>query len=144
MSNNGAPKLTPGEFVIMTAGVLILIFSFLPWYHLDTGTAKTDVTAWGHGLFPVAALVPLAGAIMAIQIALDRVARVSMSRRVSDFTWEQVHLVLALLALVLVVCYAVVDKGIFSFGLGYYVIFVCSAGLVVGAVLLRQERRLRA
>lgn len=143
MNKGGTPKLTPGEFVIMTAGVLILIFSFLPWYHLDASNAQTDVTAWGHGLFPVAALVPVAGIVMALQVALDRVGRVSMSRRVSDFTWEQIHLVLALVALTIVVCYAGVDKGVFSFGLGYYLIFICSAGLVVGAVLLRNERRLR-
>lgn len=142
MDGGGTPKLTRAESVIMVSGVLTLIFSFLPWYHVSTRLAKADVTVWGHGLFPVATLIPLAAIVMAGQVALDRLARVSMSRRVADFTWEQVHMVLAVLALVLVLCYAAVDKGIFSFGVGYYLVFVCSAGLVVGAVLLRNERHL--
>lgn len=141
MSPRGAPKLTAGEFVIMTAGVLALIFSFLPWYHVNRGA---DVTAWAPGLFPFASLAALAGIVMAAQIALDRVARVSMSRRVSDFTWEQVHLVLALLALLMVLSYAVIKKRDVTFALGYYLVFICSAALVFGAVLLRYERRLRA
>jgi uncharacterized membrane protein len=70
-----------------------------------------------------------------------------MSRRVADFTWEQIHLVLALLALVIVLCYVVVDKSsstaTISFGVGYYVNFVGSGALLIGAVLLRNERRLR-
>jgi hypothetical protein len=141
LSNRASTKLTPGESVIVIAGVLALVFSFLPWYHINQGA---DVTAWAAGLFPFAALAPLAGIVMALQIALDRVARISMSRKVADFTWEQIHLVLALLALVIVLCYAIVKKRNITFALGYYVVFVCSAALVVGAVLLRNERRLRA
>lgn len=141
MNTRGAQKLTPGEFIIMTAGVLALIFSFLPWYHVSRGN---DVTAWAAGLFPFAALVALAGMVMAVQVALDRVARVSMPRRVSDFTWEQVHMVLALLALLMVLCYAIVKKAGITFALGYYLDFACAAGLLIGAVLLRQERRLRS
>jgi hypothetical protein len=143
MADGSTPKLTRGESLIMVGGVLGLIFSFLPWYTIDTGAAKADVTVWGHGLFPVAALMPLAGIVMALQIALDRLARVSMARRVADFTWEQIHLVLAMLALLLVVCYSALDKGVFSFGLGFYLMFACSAGLLFGAILLRNERRLR-
>jgi hypothetical protein len=125
----------------MVAGVLTLIFSFLPWYHVDPGLA--EVTAWGHGLFPFATLVPLAGVVMAGQVGLDRIARVAMPRRVGDFTWEQIHLVLGLLALVIALCYAIVDKSGISFGLGYYLDLLGSICLVVGAVLLRQERRPR-
>lgn len=139
MVRGGNPKLTPGEFVIMLAGVLGLIFSFLPWYSVDGGA---DVTAWAPGLFPFAALAPLAGIVMAIQVALDRVARVSMPRRVSDFTWEQIHMVLGIFALLMVLGYIIVEKVLVSFDLGFYLVFLTSAGLVVGAVLLRQERRL--
>lgn len=145
MPDRGTPKVTSGEIVIMASGVVALVFSLLPWL---SGTdpltgASSDISAWGDGLFPLASLVPLAAVIMAVQVALDRLAGASISRRVGDFSWEQIHFVLAVVALVIALCYLLVEKGVFNLAPGYWMDLLASVGLVVGAVMIRKERKNR-
>ena len=87
---DGKTPPTTSELIIMIAGAVMLVASFLDF------AFKTS--AWGTYLFPVATLLPLYGVIMALQIALTKFANVNLPDRVAGFTWEQVHLVLGLLA----------------------------------------------
>ncbi|HEX8770816.1 MAG TPA: hypothetical protein VF711_08620, partial [Acidimicrobiales bacterium] len=134
-------SVTPGEIVILTSGAVALIFSFLPWFKSSFG--DETVNAWDSGLFPLATLIAIAGTIMAVQVLLERVLGVSMPRSLGEFAWHQIHVFLALFAFVIAFCYLLVDKGNADFDFGFYVDLLAAIGLVVGAFVLRQERRTR-
>ncbi len=136
MTDTKRGKLTTGEIVIVAAGAVDLLFSFFPWYTLGSN----HVGAWGTTLFPLATLVPILGTLMMVQVLLDRLSVVALPSRVGDFTWEQLHLVAAVSAAVIVFCYLLVNRGGLSLGFGFYVDLLAAMGLVVGAVLIRRER----
>jgi hypothetical protein len=121
---------TPGEIVIMAAGVAMLVFSFLDF--------AGDISSWGSGLFPVATLLPLYGVIMALQIVLMRFANVKLPDRVATFTWEQVHLVLGALAALMAIAWLITDTGDKKIGLYFEVLG--GIALLVGALMLQRER----
>jgi len=129
-------KLTTGEIVIVASGAVALLASFLPWYE----NGPFHVGAWGSGMFPLATLVPILGALMLVHVLVDKLSVVSLTRRVGDFTWEQLHLVAAVGAAVIVFCYLLVDRGGVSLGFGFYLDLLAAVGLVVGAVMIRKER----
>ena len=129
-------KLTTGEIVIVAGGAVALLASFLPWYR---GVGRS-FSAWSSGLFPLATLVPLLGTVMLVQVLVDKLSGARMPRRLGDFTWEQVHLVAAVFAAVIVFCYLIVERGGLDLGFGFYLELLAAAALVVGAVLLRKER----
>lgn len=132
-------RVTPGEIVILACGALALLFSFFPWFRSSFG--DQTVNAWDSGLFPLATLIALAGTTMAAQVLVDRVLGASLPRALGEFTWEQIHVFLAILALLIAFCYLLVDKGNAGFDFGFYVDLFAAIGLVVGAFMLRQERR---
>ena len=121
---------TPGEIVIMAAGGVMIIFSFLHF--------AADRSAWGSGLFPIATLLPLYGLVMALQIALTKFAGVKLPDSVVGFTWEQVHLALGAMAALMAIGFLVTDLG--DKQIGEWFEILGGIALVVGAVLLQRER----
>jgi hypothetical protein len=117
--------------VIIAAGVVMLLFSFL-----DFGSGTS---AWGEFFFPLATLLPLYGVIMAAQIVLTRFANMSMGERVAGFTWEQIHLVLGLMAGLMAIAWLVTDVGDKEVGLFFQVLG--GIALAVGAILIQRERQ---
>jgi hypothetical protein len=119
----------------MVAGAVMLIASFLDF--VSAGDAGTN--AWGSGLFPIATLLPLYGVVMAGHIALTKFANVDLPARVAGFTWEQVHLLLGLFALLMGIAWFATDL-IADRGIGFWLLFVGSIALAVGAFMLQRER----
>jgi hypothetical protein len=142
-------KLTPAEIVILAAGVVVFVFSFLPFYKIGGASlgsfhvSSKNVNAWSSGLFPVATLIPIFGVIMAAQVAIAKFTSAQIPARVLTFTWEQVLVALGIFAALLAVCYLIVDKGGADFGFGFYLVLVGAIGLAVGAVMLQHERTTR-
>ena len=118
---------TPAELTILIAGAVMLIGSFFDF--------AGSVNAWGTYLFPVATLLPLYGTVMALEIGLTKFANVSLPQRVAGFTWEQVHLVLGLLAGFMAVGWLITD--ISSRGFGYWLEVLGGIAIAAGAVVLR-------
>ena len=131
-------RLTVGEMVIIGSALVSLVFSFFPWYG-----DPVDRSAWGSGLFPLATLVPILAVVMLVQVLVDKLSVASVPRRIGDFTWEQIHLVAAVGAAVIVFCFLLQDRGGVDLGLGFYFNLLAAAGLVTGAVMIRGERRRR-
>ncbi len=129
-------RATTGEIAILAGGAVALVASFLPWYT----SGDESASAWSSGLFPLATLVPILGTVMAVQVLLDRLTAANLPRRVGDFTWEQIHLVAAVVAAVLVFCYLVLDRSGADLGFGFYLEMLAVAALVAGAVMIRKER----
>jgi len=122
--------------VIIAAGAVTVIGAFLPFWEVPlVGTTN----AWGRLLFPIATLMPIFGLVMAVQIAAARFGNVQFPDRVLGFTWPQVHVALGSFAALLAVCYLVSDKGIMSFGIGYWIVLLGCLGLATGAVMLERE-----
>ena len=131
-----ANQPTRAEIVIVAAGVVTLIGSFLPFWDLPL---VGSTNAWGRLLFPVATLMPVFALVMATQVAARRFAGVRFPDQVLGFTWAQVHLVLGSFAALLALCYLVADKGVMSFGFGYWIMLIGCLGLATGAVMFRRE-----
>jgi hypothetical protein len=121
---------TPGEITIMVAGAVMLIASFLDF--------ALERSAWDEFNFPIATLIVLYGIVMALQVALAKFANVNLPDRVAGFTWEQVHLLLSVFALLMSIGWII--SGIDKKGIGLWLLFLGSIGLVVGAVMLQRER----
>ncbi len=106
-------KVTPGEIVVMAAGAVGIIATFLPFADPDFGDS---VSAWNgdfFGLFPVATLIGIYVLIAGALVALTKFANVQIGN-VLGFSLVQIVLVLGLFATI--------------------------QALAVGAVLLRNER----
>ena len=135
MASSLKGKLTVGEMVIVGSAAVSLLFSFFPWYE--------DSSAWASGLFPLATLVPILALVMLVQVLVDKLSVASLPSRIGDFTWEQIHLVAAIGAAVIVFCFLLLDRGGADLGLGFYFNLLAAAGLVTGAVMIRRERSRR-
>jgi hypothetical protein len=130
-----AQRANRAEIVIVAAGVVTVIGSFLPFWEVPL---VGSTNAWGRLLFPFATLMPIFALVMAAQVAAARFAQVQFPDLVLGFTWPQVHLVLGSFASLLALGYLVVDRGIMSFGFGYWIVLVGCLGLLGGAVLLER------
>ncbi len=121
---------TPGEIVIMVAGALMIVFSFL---HFAGNTS-----AWGTGLFPIATLLPVYGLVMALQIALTKFASVNLPGSVLGFTWEQLLLAVGAMAGLMAIGWLLTDYG--NKQIGAWIEILGGIALAVGAVMLQRER----
>ena len=121
---------TPGEIVIMAAGAVMLVASFLHF--------AGDTSSWGSGAFPIVTLIAIYGIVMGAQVALTKFTSVHLSDRVAGFTWEQVHLLLAAFALLMSIGWII--SGLPSKDIGLWLLFAGSVALVVGALMLQRER----
>jgi hypothetical protein len=128
---DGKTPPTTSELIIMIAGAVMLVASFLDF------AAKTS--AWGQYLFPVATLLPLYGVLMALEIVLTKFANVSLPDKLATFTWEQVHLVLGLFAGFMAIGWLITDVS--QKGIGFYLEILGGIALAVGAVMMQRERQ---
>ena len=125
-------KPTTAELTIMIAGAVMLVGSFVSFY------SGGSSSAWSSGLFPIATLLPLYGVIMGGEIALTKFAGVKLPERIATFTWEQIHLALAIFAALIAVCFLITNNP--GLGAGVFIELVAAAGLVYGAITLQKER----
>jgi hypothetical protein len=153
-------KLSPGNLVILIAGAVILIASFLAFYKYDVpkidlgdfgdlGGLDVEIpqpgdktfSAWNGDLplFPVATLPALFGLLMALQVGLTAFAKVRLPERPAGLTWDQVHLVLGFQSALMMLCYLIVDKSGLDLGIGFFLMLLSAIALAVGAVLRTRE-----
>ena len=131
-------KLTRGEFTLLAAGIALVVGSFAPFY---TAPAPIpSVNAWDSGLSPIALYPVFAGVASAGVVALRRFANAQLAVRLGSYTWEQIHVLLGLFALLVAVGYFFSDRAVYSFGLGFWLLFGGSIALFVGALMLSRER----
>ena len=126
----------------MVAGLVALISAFLAWISIpgvEGFGGGSDSNAFDKGLFPIATYIPLIGLIMGVQIALAKVANVNFPDRVLGFSWPQIHLALAIFAVLIAIGYLIMDVGGADKGIGLWLGLLASIGLVVGAVMLNNE-----
>ena len=130
-------KLAPANIVILAAGAVMLIGSFLDFYTFGHASAS----AWSSGVFGIATVVVLCGVVMAAQIAVSTFANgVTLPDTVLGLSWNQIHLALAVYAALMMIGWLLLKFPVsLDRGIGFWLMFLGSAGLVVGAVMLRNE-----
>jgi hypothetical protein len=140
-------RLAPANIVILAAGVVGLIGSFLAYYKVPGFVGTLTVNAWDSGLFMIAALPALLGAVMALQIVLGTFGNITMPNRVLGMTWDQFHVVLSLQAALLMLAFLGRAKpSVVDFGAGFWLMLAGAGGLVLGAFMrvAASRRRPRA
>jgi len=138
-------KLSPANVVILAAGVVILIGSFMAFYKVSVaGSCSVSVNAWDRGQFMIATLPALLGTFMALQVGLVAFGHIDMPNRLLGLTWDQVHLVLSLQAALLMLSFFARMRPSATFdtfriettlGIGFWLMLVAAIGLVAGAFM---------
>ncbi|GIU85584.1 MAG: hypothetical protein KatS3mg009_0099 [Acidimicrobiia bacterium] len=146
-------KLSPGNIVILVAGAVILVASFLPFYDVPTigdidvdfETGEVEVSGGGDSVnawnpdwgFPVTTLPAVLGAAMAVVVGLTAFANVRLPERVMGFSWNQIHLLAGAQTAIMMLAFLIADSP--DKGIGFWLMLLASIGLVVGAVLRERE-----
>jgi hypothetical protein len=143
-------KLSTANLVILIAGVVMLIASFLDFtkakatvtfgnitIHVSTGGGN----AWSSGRFLIATIPALIGIVMAAHVALVAFAPgVHIPERVLGFTWTQIHLVLGFQATIMMLAFLIQSTTPLDKGIGLFLMLLAAIALLVGAVLRMQEQ----
>jgi len=142
-------KLSPANIVILAAGAVMLIASFLTFYKLSIpkevfgsisiGGSKS-YSAWGgasgFGVFGIATVVVLCGIVMGAQVAVAGFAKgQTLPDKVLGLTWDQVHLALGFQAALLMFAFLIRSKGPLDFGIGFWLMLLAAIALLVGAIM---------
>lgn len=130
-------KLTTGEIVVLVSGAVMFLFGFFAWYDFSDFGSDETVSAWGEGLFPIATYVPIIGLLVAGHLALVKFATVSFPEHVVGFSWRDLYLILAAFAVLLTIGFLIADSP--DKGVGFWFDLLGSIGLLVGAVMVRNE-----
>jgi len=123
----------------MLIGGFLAIFKVPSGFNVQTGAITSEgQNVFGDLAFPIITFVWLFGILAAVHVALVNFANVNLPDRVLDFTWNQIHLVLAGFCGIVMICWLITsdlpDKGI-----GFWLLLLGSLALVVGAVMRLQQ-----
>lgn len=133
-------KLSPANIVILAAGAVMLIGSFLAFYKFSFSifgkSHEQTNNAWSSGLFGIVTIIVICGVAMAAQVALAAFApNVSVPEKVLGLSWDQVHLALGFQAAVMMVAFLVTSRGGLSLGIGFWLMLLAGIALLVGAIM---------
>jgi hypothetical protein len=134
-------KISAANLVILIAGGVMLIASFLAFNKISFAGFNKSFNAWSTGYFLIATIPALLGTLMAVHVALESFApQVTLPERILGLTWTQVHLVLALQATIMMLAFLLQDIGVGDKGVGLFLMLAAAIALVVGAVMRMQEK----
>jgi hypothetical protein len=147
-------KLSTSDIITLAAGAVMLIAGFLAYWKfpgfssvrfdpttgrvVSGGGSEITKNVFGDYAFPLATFVWLFGILAAAHIALTKFANVDLPETVLDFTWNQIHLVLAVYC-ALVQVFLLITSDLPDKGIGFWLLTLGAIALVVGAVLRMQE-----
>ncbi len=141
-------KLSTANIVILVAGVVILIASFLDFTKSKSITiggvsygSGGGGNAWSTGHFLIATIPALIGLVMAAHVAVVAFApQVKLPEKVLGLTWTQIHLVLGFQATIMMLAFLIQSTGGLGKGIGLFLMLIAAIALLVGAVLRMQEK----
>ena len=132
------PKLSPANIVILAAGAVMLIASFLGFYKIDLPAVlggSRSYNAWSTGQFLIATLPALLGLAMAVQVGLVAFANVNLPESVLGLTWDQIHLALGFQTALMMLAFLIRSKPYSGFGIGFFLMLLAGIALLVGAIM---------
>jgi hypothetical protein len=142
-------KVSTANLVILIAGVVMLISSFLAFNKFSTPSAtigsihiggSVTYSAWSSHFFLIATIPALIGIVMAAHVAVVAFASgVKLPDTVLGLTWDQIHLVLAAQATIMMLAFLIQSTSPLDKGIGLFGMLIAAIGLLVGAVLRTRE-----
>jgi hypothetical protein len=144
-------KVSTANIVILVAGVVMLIASFLAFNKISVsgftsngvnfGGGSKSYSAWSSHFFLIATIPALIGIVMAAQVALAAFApQVKLPERVLGLTWNQVHIILGFQATIMMLAFLIQSTSPLDKGVGLFLMLIAAIALLVGAVLRMQEK----
>lgn len=136
-------KLSPGEMTTAVAGVLLLVFSFFPWFGIDTGIGDFNRNGWQSpkAFFSIVAVI--LGIVLAAHVIAEKLGGVELPERLGSIGWGVVHLAGGGIAFLFVLIKAVLGGDYFTVSLdrkfGLWLGLISSAALAVGGYLMAKE-----
>lgn len=141
-------NMSLGEKIILIAGPLLLIASFLPWYSVDIcgdfgDIAGIDCTVTRSGWQSPGALwsilAVLIGVVLAGLVAATRLFNVQMPALPEGVTWARIYLGGAVLAGIFILLKLVNESS--HLGFGFFIGIVLVGALIAGGFLMFQEEQ---
>ncbi|MGZ8734750.1 MAG: hypothetical protein ACXW1M_06145 [Acidimicrobiia bacterium] len=138
---------TPAEWVMVGAGSVVVVASFLPWYRLPVsvlldGTSPRTSSAWSRGFAPTTLLPVVFALAVALPIVLARLADLHLPKRIAGMQCAQLRTVLAvgaaLLALTEVATNRMYGPVSLARGPGLWLTLLGSFTLLAGALIDRK------
>jgi hypothetical protein len=134
-------KISAANLVILIAGGVMLIASFLDFNKFSFGGFSKSYNAWSTHFFIIATIPALLGTLMAVHVALESFApQVRLPERILGFTWTQIHVIFSVQATVMMLAFLIRDTGL-DRGVGLFLMLIAAIALVVGAGMRMQEQR---
>jgi hypothetical protein len=136
-------KLAPGEMVTAISGVLLLVFSFFPWYGIDVGVASFNRNGWQgpNAFFSFIAI--LLGIVLAAHVIVGKLGNVELPERLGSVGWGVMHLAGGAIALLFIVLKVALGGDYLTVGLdrkiGLWLGLLAGIGLLVGGYLMAKE-----
>jgi hypothetical protein len=138
-------RLSPPNTVILAAGGVMLIGSFLDFYSYSSSAGSASFNAWsggrGFGIFGIVTVAVLCGIVMAAEVAITAFANgVNVPDQVLGLSWDQIHLALGFQAALMMLAFLARSKGplafgTLSFGIGFWLMLLAGIALLAGAIM---------
>ncbi len=136
-------KMALGEKIILIAGPLLFIDSFLRWYNVSFEafgfSASVSRSGWQSPGALWSILAVLIGLVMCGLVAAVRFGNVKLPDLPQGVTWARLHLGLAAAAVLFVVIKFINESSHLSYG--FYIGIILVIALAVGGFLLYQEEQ---
>jgi len=131
--------LTLGQVLVMAAGVLLFIWSFLDWY----STPGQGFNAWSGSTIPglvlTATWVPLLSLAIALLVGIKAFGS-GLPDRVWSFSWAQLSVVVGLFDVLITFGFLVANRSVGGFGsldlgVGLILSFITALVMLAGGIL---------
>jgi hypothetical protein len=133
--------LSIGQKIIVIAGPVLLIISFLTWYSVSAGPFSVNRSGWQSPGAPWSMLAVLVGVAMSAIILIQNLGTPgTIPDNVGGFTWPKIRLAGAGLA-GLFILLKIVTSTDWDMGLGIFLAIIAVGAMIVGAFLDFQAER---
>lgn len=136
-------KMPLGDKIIVPAGIILFIDSFLDWYSVEACfldvCVSASANAWDAPGAIWSILAVLIGLVLAGGVIAMRVFNVKMPALPEGMTWGRIDLGLAAAAGVFLLIKLINHSGDLAFG--FFIGIICVAALIAGAFLNFQAER---
>jgi hypothetical protein len=135
-------ELSTGEKLIAGGGVVMLIASFLPWYHVSVSVGGFSASASANGwdnpgsLFSILAVI--IGVVMAGAVLGPKLGNMQLPD-LGSITWPQAFMGGGVAALVLVVIKFLNESSSISYG--FFLGFLAAIALAAGGYMMYTEEK---